>query len=123
MQTPPSLDEEALAKLLRLGGTRLVGNMVDLFLDFAPTKITEARAAEQKGDWRGVADATHPLRTSAGHVGALLMQALAVEIETLARAGEHTVIPARIAAIADAFAEIQPRLREKSTALASGARG
>ena len=123
MQTPLSLDEEALAKLLRLGGTRLAGNMVDLFLDFAPTKITEARAAEQKGDWHGVADAVHPLRTSAGHVGALQMQALAVEIETLARAGEATRIPDQLTAMADAFAEIQPKLREKRAALAGASRG
>ena len=37
MHPPPSLDEEALAKLLRIGGPKFAGNMVDLFLDFAPT--------------------------------------------------------------------------------------
>jgi HPt (histidine-containing phosphotransfer) domain-containing protein len=113
MHPPPSLDEEALAKLLRIGGPKFAGNMVDLFLDFAPTKLAAAVAAERKGDWQGVEDAMHPLRTCAGHVGAVAVRTLAVEIEDLAHAGDSTAIALRLAALEQALGEVKPRLLEK----------
>ena len=88
MQPPPCLDEEAFAKLLRIGGPQFARNMVDLFLDYAPTKLAAAQTAERTGDWQGVVDAMHPLRTCAGHVGAAAVRALAVEIEGLAPLGD-----------------------------------
>lgn len=113
MQPVPSLDEEALAKLLRIGGPKFAGNMVDLFLDFAPTKLAAAQAAERKGDWQGVEDAMHPLRTCAGHVGAAAVRALAVEIEDLAHAGDGAAVASRLAALETAIGEIKPRLLER----------
>lgn len=116
MQPPPSLDEEALAKLLRIGGPKFAGNMVDLFLDFAPTKLAAAMAAERKGDWQGVEDAMHPLRTCAGHVGAAAVRTLAVEIEDLAHASDSVAVAARLAALERALAEVKPVLEAKRAA-------
>lgn len=113
MQPVPSLDEEALAKLLRIGGPKFAGNMVDLFLDFAPTKLAAGLAAERKGDWQGVEDAMHPLKTCAGHVGASTVRTLAVEIEKLARAGDSAAIALRLAALERAMAEVKPVLQAK----------
>lgn len=116
MNPPPCLDEESLAKLLRIGGPKFAGNMVDLFLDFAPTKLTAAMAAERTGDWQGVEDAMHPLRTCAGHVGAAAVRTLAVEIEDLAHAGDSAAIALRLAALEQALSEVKPRLLEKRAA-------
>lgn len=113
MQPPPSLDEEALAKLLRIGGPKFAGNMVDLFLDFAPTKLAAAVAAERKGDWQGVEDAMHPLRTCANHVGALAVRTLAVEIEDLAHTGAGAAVTSRLAALEQALSDVKPRLLER----------
>jgi|GEM_PF-2214794 len=116
MQPVPSLDEEALAKLLRIGGPKFAVNMVDLFLDFAPTKLAAAMAAERKGDWQGVEDAMHPLRTCAGHVGALAVRTLAVEIEDLAHVGDGAAISERLTALERALAKVKPLLEEKRAA-------
>lgn len=116
MQPPPCLDEEALAKLLRIGGPKFAGNMVDLFLDFAPTKLAAAVAAERKGDWQGVEDAMHPLRTCANHVGAQAVRSLAVEIEDLAHAGDSAAIALRLAALERAISEVKSRLLERRAA-------
>ena len=113
MNRPPCLDEEALAKLLRIGGPKFASNMVDLFLDFAPTKLAAAVAAERQGDWQGVEDAMHPLRTCAGHVGALVVRRLAVEIEDLAHAGDSAAVLLRLAALEQAMSEVKPRLLER----------
>ena len=116
MHPQPSFDEQALAKLLKLGGPKFAGNMVDLFLDYAPTKLAEALAAEAKGDYAGVADAVHPLKTSASHVGAGAVRGLAVEIEHLARADERARIPELLAALERALSEVKPRLLEQRAA-------
>ena len=108
----PCLDEAALAKLLKLGGPKFAGNMVDLFLGYGPTKLAEGIAAEAKGDCAGVHDAMHPLKTSASHVGALAVRALAVEIEQLARAESRERLPELLAQLEVAMADVLPRLRE-----------
>ncbi|MEN9573426.1 MAG: hypothetical protein RL514_1281 [Verrucomicrobiota bacterium] len=110
MHPQPSLDEQALAKLVKLGGPKFAANMVDLFLNYAPTKLAEALAAEVQGDYLGVADAVHPLKTSASHVGAQAVRTLAVEIEDLARADERARIPELLAALELAMSEVKPRL-------------
>ena len=86
--------------------------MVDLFLSYAPTKLAEALAAEAQGDCAGVSDAMHPLKTSASHIGALAVRALAVEIEALATAGERERLPELLTALEAAMSEATPRLRE-----------
>ena len=112
MQPPPCLDEAALAKLLKLGGPKFAGNMVDLFLSYGPSKLAEALAAEAAGDCGGIHDAMHPLKTSASHIGALAVRALAVEIEGLATAGERERLPELLTALQAAMSEVTPRLRE-----------
>jgi HPt (histidine-containing phosphotransfer) domain-containing protein len=116
MQPPPDLDEEALAKLLRIGGPKFAGNMVGLFLDFSPAKLAAAQVAERKGDWQGIEDAMHPLRTCAGHVGASAVRSLAVEIEDLAHAGDSAAVAQRLAALERALAEVKPVLQAKLAA-------
>jgi HPt (histidine-containing phosphotransfer) domain-containing protein len=87
--------------------------MVDLFLDFAPAKLAAAVAAERKGDWQGVEDAMHPLRTCAGHVGAAAVRTLAVEIENLAHVGDSAAVSLRLAELEQAISEVKPRLLER----------
>lgn len=120
MHSPPALDDEALAKLLLLGGPKFAGNMVDIFLGYAPTKLAEALAAEAKGDCVGVEDAMHPLKTCAGHVGAVAVSALAVELGDLAHAQDRVAIPLKLAALERAFAEVKPLFEAKRQALAAG---
>lgn len=111
----PSFDDAALAKLLKLGGPKFACNMVDLFLSYAPTKLAEGLAANAKGDCVGVHDAMHPLKTSASHVGALAVRALAVELEELARAGAKERLPELLSKLEAELAAVIPRLREWRT--------
>ena len=113
MQPVPSIDETAIAKLLRIGGPKFAGSMVDLFLDFAPTKLAAAVAAERKGDWQGVEDAMHPLRTCANHVGAVAVRSLASEIERLAQAGGSAAVAPQLAALEKALSEVSSQLVER----------
>ena len=80
-----NLNPSAIERLVRLGGEKFAGDMIDLFFSYGGKKIAEARQAQQAGKLVALADAVHPLKSSAGNVGAVLVQELAKEVESSAR--------------------------------------
>ena len=68
---PSVLDAEALQRLVGFGGPKLVRSMIELFLQNAPAKAAEARAALNRGDATALGDALHGLKSSAGQLGAI----------------------------------------------------
>lgn len=109
-QTP--LDDAAVARLRRLGGEKLVREMIALFLDYAPKRIAAARAAEQSGDLHALAQAVHPLKSSAGNVGARAMMELATQIEKLAQDKQPGPIPPMLRQLEDSFTSAKPHLEQ-----------
>jgi HPt (histidine-containing phosphotransfer) domain-containing protein len=87
--------------------------MIDLFLDYAGKKIAEARAAYLAGESAGVEQAVHPLKSSAGNVGAARMQALAQELEILAKQGQLGPLGGPLDQLEQAFLEVKPELEQK----------
>lgn len=81
------LDRSALARLDRLGGPTLVREMIDLFLAHVPAKLGEARDARAAGDVGGIGRAAHALKSTAAHLGAHRVHALAERIERRALDG------------------------------------
>ena len=61
-----------------------VAEMIEIFFQYVPTKLAEARAAEDSGDLGALQHAVHPLKSSAGNLGAAVMKELAARIEQLA---------------------------------------
>lgn len=86
MNATSAIEPAALARLQKLGGAKLIAQMIDLFLDNAPQRINAARAAERTGDLNGVARAAHSLKSSAGYLGAAAVAELAARIEREASA-------------------------------------
>jgi HPt (histidine-containing phosphotransfer) domain-containing protein len=84
------MDRQALDRLRRFGGSRLIRGMIRTFLDAAPERVVAARRALAAGDTVGVAQAAHALRSSAGQLGAVGLQELCAEVERRAGAGEIT---------------------------------
>ena len=113
MGEPLNLDPEALQRLQRLGGDVFVCKMIDLFLDYAGKRIAEARAAQVAGNFAAVEMAVHPLKSSAGNVGADRVQALAARSEALAETGPSEALTAALGELEQAFADIKPELEEK----------
>src|SRR6185369_5296333 len=71
---PSQLDPVALERLRRLGGEEFTRKMIDLFLSYSAQKIGEARRALEAANLDAVAKAAHPVRSSAGNVGAVIVQ-------------------------------------------------
>ena len=106
----PGALEAALERLHRLGGGKFVGEMIDLFVDYAGSKIAEARQAQLAGDGAGVARAAHPLKSSAGNVGATRVQELAAQLEQSADKKSSGELDRLVGELETAFAEFKPKL-------------
>lgn len=104
------LEPSALDKLHDLDGAKFVGEMIGIFLDFVPKKIEAARRAGGTGDWQGVEQAVHPLKSCAGGVSALVLQELATRLEQLARDEQVETIPALLLELEAAAAQVIPLL-------------
>jgi CheY-like chemotaxis protein len=115
------LDPAALQRLQRLGDDAFVCKMIDLFLDYAARKITEARAAQAAGNFTGVEKAVHPLKSSAGNVGARRVQELALRLEDLARQGQAEALAVSLGELERALAVVKPELEQRKGSLSAKA--
>jgi HPt (histidine-containing phosphotransfer) domain-containing protein len=77
-----------LAMLRRVGGDRLIRDLIDLLFENAPRKLAAARAALAEGDADGVGRVAHALASSAGNLGAADMQQAAYALERDAADGK-----------------------------------
>jgi two-component system sensor histidine kinase RpfC len=83
----PETDPEALERLRRFGGNKLLGDMITLFLAAVPQRLGSARNGLARADCRVVEHELHALKSSAAQLGALRMHRLSQEGERLAKAG------------------------------------
>jgi len=102
----PDTDPEALTRLRHFGGSRLLGDMIALFLESMPRRLAAARGGLSRGESKVVEHELHALKSSAAQLGAVRMHHLSLEGEQLARAG--TLDDA--ARILDALDAEQPRV-------------
>lgn len=116
MNESHNLDPAALQRLQRLGGDAFVCRMIDLFLDYAGKQITGARAALTAENFAAVGKAAHPLKSSAGNVGAGRVQALAARLEALSEQGPSESLAGALSELEQAFAAIKPELEERRRA-------
>ena len=83
----PVFRRSALEMLKRLGGDKLVSDVIDVFTANAPRLIFAARAGAEANNGDAVARSLHSLKSSAGQLGAARMQQLCAKGEMLASHG------------------------------------
>jgi CheY-like chemotaxis protein len=109
------VDEAALTRLYRLGGQQFALDMLDLFLSYGGEKLTEARLAWKSGSLETLADSVHPIKSSAGNIGATRIQALCAAIEQAVKEQNTSSLEQQVNDLERAFAEVRPHLeREKA---------
>ena len=108
--TVQPVEEAAMDRLRRLGGDQFVGQIIGLFLEYAQTKLAEAHQACQAEDCAGVAKAVHPIKSSAGNVGANRVQELAARLEEKANEQQPGELNRLLGELEAALAEVKPRL-------------
>lgn len=103
----PETDPEALERLRRFGGDKLVADMITLFLAAVPQRLAAARSGHARGDLRVVEHELHALKSSSAQLGALRMNRLSQEGESLAKAGAAD----GLGRILDELGAEEPRMR------------
>ena len=104
MNEASPLNAAAIERLLRLGGEKFVVEMIDLYFSYGAQKMKAAHQAFQAGDARALAEAVHPLRSSAGNVGASAVQELAAQVERAAQEQKTELAGAQLNELERAFA-------------------
>ena len=67
---PYDTEREALDRLVRVGGERLVHDLAALYLEQSPERLTAAQAALHRDDAESLARAVHALKSSSAQLGA-----------------------------------------------------
>ena len=112
MDLAPEIDPAALATLQRIGGDKFVAEMIDVFLRYVPQLMAEARSGLASGNLEPLARAGHTLKSSAGHLGARSVQAVALRIEQAAARKDAEAIRLRLAEMEETYAKAKVRLEE-----------
>jgi two-component system, sensor histidine kinase and response regulator len=81
----PAVDPEALTRLERFGGTKLLREMIALFLEVAPGRLAAAEMAVAQSDTIAVENALHSLKSSSAQLGAMKLSRLSEQAEARAR--------------------------------------
>ncbi len=110
MKADPPIDEQALARLQRLGGDRFVLRMIDAFLETMKDRLGAARTGVERGEADTVAQSMHSLKSSAGNFGAVCLRRAAEEMEQQAHAGRLDELPRLLARLEAAAAEVDHAL-------------
>jgi two-component system sensor histidine kinase/response regulator len=119
MSDAAHLDPAGLQRLQRLGGDAFVVKMIDLFFSYGAEKVAEAQRALAAGDLTALAKAVHPIKSSAGNVGAARMQALAQRIEELAKQGDVESVKGLVPELVAAFVAVKAELESHRATLSA----
>jgi HPt (histidine-containing phosphotransfer) domain-containing protein len=106
---------EALARLRRFGGDRLVRDMAVIFVTDMPERIALARAGVSAGDAGRVAYAAHTMKSSSAQFGALALARACEQAEHAARGAHLGALAARVEAIEREFAAFRAWLESDLT--------
>ena len=103
-----TLDPSALADMLAMVGDdpEFVGDIVDTYLEDAPTQLSGMITALEAGDLATLGRLAHTLKGNSRNVGATSLAEIARVLEEQARQGDTTDARARIDAAAAEFAHV-----------------
>lgn len=107
------LEDEALDRLDRIGGAKLVTRMIETFLDFAPGKVRAVRLGVDEADYITAGDAAHALKSSSGNVGATRLFELAFQTEKAGRADDAEALGPLADELEDEFEAVCNALRSR----------
>ncbi len=103
----PSFDSAALERLKRFGGGKLLGEMIALFLESAPERISSARTGVTDDDAKTAEMALHSLKSSSAQLGAMRMYRLCEQGETLSRTGQLDIVSLLVSDIEQEYPRVQ----------------
>jgi len=95
MPNRESFTDFAIQNIRRIGGEKLVLEIVRIFIRQAGQKWDELNRALDARDFSGVERAAHSLKSSAANVGALALSAICARVEEAANQSDQSTIIAK----------------------------
>jgi HPt (histidine-containing phosphotransfer) domain-containing protein len=106
MSLPPIIDHEAIANLRALSpddGDVFLKEILTIFIDDTPTRISELHNCHASGDSAGFVRAAHSIKGSSSNVGASELRALAEHLEHHAKQNGLVQVEEQVKAVEAAF--------------------
>ncbi len=88
MTERPVIDPAAIQRLRDWGGPTLPRKLIDIFLSHTPERLNQVREGLETGVAQMAEAGAHSMKSSAGNVGAVVLQHLSERAEDLARDGK-----------------------------------
>ncbi|MCC6952869.1 MAG: Hpt domain-containing protein [Deltaproteobacteria bacterium] len=104
--------QKALDRLY--GDAELYETIVDIFLSTAGPEMTRFENAVQARDLKEACAAAHWLKSSAGNIGAMVLERAALTAEVAARKGETQAVVDSLAPFLDAYRRVVEELTKTS---------
>lgn len=90
MNTPPVVDRAALDRLLEWGGDKLLHQMLRLYLENSPERLTQIETGlAPDGDLDETHRGAHSLKSSSANVGAMRVSDVSARLEAAAKDGDR----------------------------------
>jgi HPt (histidine-containing phosphotransfer) domain-containing protein len=111
------VDPTALERLRALGGTALVGRIIEIYLENAPKRLEILLRGPGGSEWGELERAAHSLKSSSANLGFLVLGELAQEIETMAERRAEAPMAALLKRLEAAYPEVNARLQAERSRL------
>jgi HPt (histidine-containing phosphotransfer) domain-containing protein len=108
------LDQSVLNTLRKLtppGEPDVLIEVLKLFLEEVPPRITRLRNAWAAGNIEELHRAAHSLKGSAGNIGARRLYDVCSQLDEKGKAGDRAAIPALVEALGVEFAKVETEIR------------
>ena len=103
----PAFDCTALTRLKRMISASRADQVLTLYLELTPLRMVEVQEGLSEQNLERVGRALHDLKSSAGMVGALHVERLALEMEQDAVRQDHAALTGKLQKLASAVSEAQ----------------
>jgi len=113
-----TINQDSLDRLSDWGGSKLVKEMIRLFIQNGPSRMDQIRSVRENGDVDQPERGAHSLKSSAANIGADHVRRIADEIEVAASNGEAARVQELLPGLEEAFAAAMKELEELVKGLA-----
>lgn len=112
MDEAPVFDQATIEHLKQLGGNDLLQEIFDLFMKHTPALVETILNGKSTENWDQVSRAAHSLKSSAGNIGARVLQGLASEIEAATKIGDLPAVTSLAEQLNQAFETVIDEIKK-----------
>jgi len=108
----PVIDRATLEGLASTTDKEFVGELIDTFLEDAPTLLAALSSTLEGQDAEGFRRAAHSLKSNGASLGAMAFSGSAKELERMGKAGDLNGAAGRVESLRAEFDQVMQALRE-----------